>query len=156
MNAIVTPMPQPTPPPEVTEVVAEPERTRRVVRPLAAIVLIAVLAAATLVAWERVGGSERALPSADPLAENLAWMFDAALTYPGSQRTGELAEAPFVDISIDSITIVDATSGPIVAVGSATRPDGSTEPVAYHLEVVRVGDGWSVAATRVQPASNTG
>lgn len=147
MSAIVTPIPEPLPAPDVPELSAEPSRSRYF-RPVAAAVVLTLLALATIVAWERLAPDPS--PSAmDPSAASLQWMFEATLTYPGASRNGGASPPPFDEFSVQAVTIVDPASGPILVVGRATQPDGTVEDVTYRIEVIRTGDGWAVEARRM-------
>jgi len=148
VNAIVTPLPEPVAPEPVPEVTVAPSRVH-LVRASVAVAIIGALATAALVTWSNVGQTTAQSTTADSLTAQLAWMFDAALTYPAEDRNGQSSMPPFMNISIDSVIVVEQASGPILAVGRATLPDGTVADVTYRVEVVRSGDAWTVRAERL-------
>lgn len=151
MSAIVTPIPEPLPAPDVPELSAEPGRSRYF-RPVAAAVVLGLLALATIFAWERAASDPSPSSATDPLAASLQWMFDATLTYPGTSRDGVPSPPPFDEFSVQSVTIIDPASGPILVVGRATKPDGTVDDVTYRIVVIRTGDGWAIEAGRLTAA----
>ncbi len=149
MNAISAPIPEPIPPdPPAIAIVEPPSRLgpRRVIAIGAAALVVLGVAAAWMVARGHLD------PTADQLSENLGWMFEAALTYPGADRSGDVHPPPAIALTVREVTVVDQRRGPLMATVDLARLDGTVARVIYRIDLTRQGDAWTVAA---RPVSGT-
>ena len=82
---------------------------------------------------------------APDLQTTLGWMFDAALAHEAVDGSGTVVASAVPGIIVESVEILDAASGPIVAVVSSPE-DGLA---AYEIIVERERLNWRVIATRL-------
>jgi hypothetical protein len=146
MTAITTPIPEPIAPAPAPQV--EPE-TGWSISPLVAAGVVVILAISAAGAWRSLRSPTAEVAPAADLASTLDWMFDATLTHRASTADGIAVGAPFQEIRMSDVDVLDPTTGPIVVTAVGVRPDGGSTELTYRIDVRRRGDGWTISAVPI-------
>ena len=142
------PITYPDPEPPVSVTALSPAGARRVYTtwlPMAAALIVGALAGGAIARPSNPAIEPSRGAAIADLHSTLSWMFDAALAHEAIDDQGARVGAVVSSITVKSVDVIDAVTGPIVAVVASPSHGLSV----YEISVVRDDLNWDVHARRI-------